>query len=577
MRVLALFFMSLFVFVAQASSIYPGQTTDITYEPTTGEYGPSWTTDNPTLHLTSVGFLCHVTAQAYFQGTATVTCTYKDRVGSSIYTRTRKWTFTCIDTKISISPTSKNIKVGESFQLSWSFSNATYINPSIQFTGYDSNVLTVSNSGLVTAKSEGTTKIYVKSNIGTNSVVCSVSVNSSFGGTNEATSDYDNWDSSNTKVVTLEQPGTLSDFISSSEKYSITDLTVVGPLNGYDLRLLRDMCGLDENNSPTDGKLVILDLKDAVFVSGGPWYVKAYGSYKYTSDTPFMPSYSFAWMSKLKKIRFPKYCTELTNSSLLQCYSLELMSIPPGVTTLDIQSLEGVMLHSLPMSVLTLPSSMKNFDASIYKCDNLTDIYCYALVPPSIKYPNDFEDQTNITNGTLYVPKGSAESYWKADGWRAFKNIKETLDVFNTLSIYVGEYGKVNYKNVEIKQKYGISYTGYQAFEIPSDEEVVVEIIPEPGYSISNIFIDDQPQDIPVDGMLKLGKLTNHTILNVSFEDETASIDDIFDEDEISAIDVFNLQGNIIKKNIAKDEINALPSGMYIVKNGSNSYKILKR
>mgnify|MGYP003209211966 CR=1 FL=1 len=302
MRKTLLFLFLLFVCVTRAAVIYPGQTTDITYEPTTGEYGPSWTTDNPTLHLSSTGFLCHVTAQAYFGGTATVTCTYKDRIGSSIYTRTRKWTFTCIDTKISISPTSKNIKVNESFQLSWSFSNATYITPSVQFTGYDKNILTVSNSGLVTAKSEGTTQIYVKSNLGSNSAICSIKVNSL--GSTTTTSSYDNWDSSNTKIITLEQPGTLADFISTSDKYSITNLTIVGPLNGYDLRLLRDMCGLDEYNSSTNGKLVILDLKDAVFVSGGPWYVKAWNNYEYTSDSPIMPPYSFAWMRNLKKFDF---------------------------------------------------------------------------------------------------------------------------------------------------------------------------------------------------------------------------------------------------------------------------------
>lgn len=571
MRGFFLFLLSLFAFVAQAALIYPGQTTNISFEPTTGEYGPSWTTDNPTLHLSSVGFLCHVTAQAYFGGTATVTCTYKDRIGTSVSTRTRRWTFTCADTKISISPTSKNIKIDESFQLSWNFSNATYINPSVQFSGYDSNILTVSNSGLVTAKSEGTTQIFVKSNLGTNSAICSVKVNTSLSGNiTDAISAYDNWNSTDTKVITLEQPGTLSDFISTSEKYKITDLTIVGPLNGYDLRLLRDMCGLNENNSPTNGKLVILDLKEAVFVSGGPWYANAYQKYEYTSDAPIMPPYSFAWMRKLRKIRFPKYCTQLTNNSILQCQSLELMSIPPGVTTLDRYSLNGGY-DDMPMSVLVLPSSMKNFDAEIYNCGNLTDIYCYAVEPPSVKI--SYFGYTNVTKGTLYVPKGSAESYWRAEGWREFKDIKDILDVYNTFSVHVGEHGQVKYKKVEIKQKYGVSYTGYQAFEVPSYEELFVEIIPEDGYSIANIFIDDQPQSIPVDGVLRLGKLTTHTRLRVYFEKNT-SINNIIDIDKYSIIDVFNMQGIIVRKNIKREEISNLPSGMYIIKTENKSYKI---
>lgn len=573
MRGIILFLLQLCVGVASAALIYPGLTTDISFEPMTGEYGPSWTTDNPTLHLSSVGFLCHVTAQAYFGGSATVKCTYKDRIGNTVNTRTRQWTFTCADTRISISPTTKNIKVGESFQFSWSFSNVTYTNPSIQFTGYDSNILTITNSGLVTAKSEGSTQIYVKSNLGTNSEICTVNVRSSSGGTSGTSSAYDNWDATNTRVIILEQPGTLSEFIPESEKYQQTNLTIVGPLNGYDLRLLRDMCGLDENCTTTNGRLVVLDLKDAVFVSGGPWYVSARGSYEYLSNSPIMPPYSFAWMKRLKRIRFPKYCTTLTNGALLQCPSLEQMSIPPGVTTIDTYSLNGGY-QDMAMSTLTLPSSVENLDADIYQCANLTDIYCYATEPPYVKYPNALKNQTNVSNGTLYVPKGSSEAYWRASGWQHFKYIKETLDVFKTLSITVGECGKVNYNNVEIKQKYGVTYTGYQAFEVKSGEEQVVQIIPNEGCSIFQILINGQSQTIPKDGILKLGKLTEHTKLSISFLVDT-SINDIFDYNETSTFDIYTTQGTIIQKNVLCENNLNLPPGLYIIKKGEKTYKIL--
>lgn len=561
--------------MAQAAVIYPGKTTNITFEPTTGEYGPTWTTDNPTLQLSSVGFLCHVTAKAYFGGTATVTCTYKDQIGSSVSTRTRRWTFTCVDAKISVSPTSKNIKVGESFQLSWSFGNSTYINPSIQFTGFDSNVVSVTSNGVVTAKSEGSTQIYVKSNIGTNSAICNVSVNSGFSTTSGSSSSYDEWDSTNSRVIKLEQAGTLSDFISQSEKYTITNLTIVGPLNGYDLRLLRDMCGLDENNSTTNGKLAVLDLKDAIFVSGGPWYVKASQNYEYTTDSPIMPYYSFAWMRKLRKIRFPKYCTELTKGSILQCQSLEYMAIPPGVTSLDYYSLNGGY-GNMPMSVLNLPSSMKNFDADVYRCKNLSDIYCYAIEPPVITYSSSFNSQTNISKGTLYVPKGSAQAYWRAEGWRSFKDIKETLEVCHTLSIYVGENGGVRYRDVEIKQNYGISYSGYQAFEVPADMDVKIELIPDDGYSISKIFINDQPQTLTEDGHLSVGKLSSHTKIRVYFGEE-ASIEDILGDTTNTTWTVYNLQGSIIKNNISMEEVNMLPKGIFIIRSGTRTHKIVRR
>lgn len=571
MRGLILVLLSLSFLFGKAALIYPGQTNDINFEPTTGEYEPVWSTDNPTLHLSSIGFLCHITAQAYFGGTATVTCTYKDRIGTTTTTRVRKWTFSCADTKISISPTSKSIKVDESFQLSWNFSNATYINPSIQFTGYDRNVISVSNDGLVTAISEGTTQIYVKSNLGTNSAICKVRVTSISGGS-ENTSPYEYWDSSNTLTLTLEEAGMLGNYITEANKYTIKDLTIVGLLNGADLRLLRDMAGMDSNGKTTKGKLETLDLKEAVFVSGGPWYLNAWDSYFYTNDEPAMPLNSFRWCKAIKRLRFPQYCTTVSNGGTLQCDNLELIVIPPGTAKIDKECLRG-SLNGLAMTTLTMPSSLEEFGADIYNCKNLTDIYCYASKPPILKYPSSFKSQSNISNGTLYVPKGCTQAYWRAEGWRDFKNIKETLDILKTLSIVVGEHGQVKFNDIIVKEKYGVPYTGYQAFEIPVDSEVWVEIIPEEGYSISNIFVNDLPQSIPMNGRFSLGKLSDHTELRVYFEEST-SIEDIFSDKADFRLSVFDLKGVVIKQDITRDDLDFLPSGIYIIKAGTNSYKV---
>ncbi|MGN0230048.1 MAG: Ig domain-containing protein [Muribaculaceae bacterium] len=363
MRLFNLILFSLIVLATQATVIYPGQTTDISYEPTTGEYGPTWTTNNPTISISSVGFLCHLTAQAYFGGTATVTCTYKDRIGSTVYTRTRNWTFTCADTKISISPSSKSLKINESFQISCNYNSTTYITPSVQFSGYDNSIVSVSNSGYVTAKSTGSTKIYVKSNLGTNTAICSVTVYPD-GNSTSSTSYYDDWDSQGTKIISLNEPGTLSDLITDSEKYSITNLTIRGPLNGSDLRLIRDMCGRDENGTVTNGKLVVLDLKDAIFVSGGAWYFKwGENEYYYTSDSPEIPFKAFHMMKNIKRIRLPKYCTKIANQSLLFCESLEALSMPPGVEELDNDWLFGGY-NDMVLSSISLPSSIKIINLS---------------------------------------------------------------------------------------------------------------------------------------------------------------------------------------------------------------------
>ena len=77
-----------------------------------------------------------------------------------------------------------------------------------------------------------------------------------------------------TKQITikLDEAGTLPDKISESQKNLITNLKIVGKINGTDLKFIREMAGCDVNGKETDGKLSILDLSDAKIVEGGSAY-----------------------------------------------------------------------------------------------------------------------------------------------------------------------------------------------------------------------------------------------------------------------------------------------------------------
>ena len=77
-----------------------------------------------------------------------------------------------------------------------------------------------------------------------------------------------------TKQITikLEKAGTLPDRIASSEKYKITNLKIIGEINGTDLNMIREMAGSDYTGSSTDGKLSVLDLYEAKIVEGGDCY-----------------------------------------------------------------------------------------------------------------------------------------------------------------------------------------------------------------------------------------------------------------------------------------------------------------
>lgn len=65
-----------------------------------------------------------------------------------------------------------------------------------------------------------------------------------------------------TKQITikLEKAGTLPDKIGSTKKYQITNLKILGEINGTDLMFIRNMAGgIDYYDETGEGKLSVLD------------------------------------------------------------------------------------------------------------------------------------------------------------------------------------------------------------------------------------------------------------------------------------------------------------------------------
>ena len=74
-------------------------------------------------------------------------------------------------------------------------------------------------------------------------------------------------------TVKLEKAGTLRDKIGSTKRDKITNLKIIGEINGSDWSVIRYMAGRDYYGSESDGKLAILDLSETKIVSGGGRYL----------------------------------------------------------------------------------------------------------------------------------------------------------------------------------------------------------------------------------------------------------------------------------------------------------------
>lgn len=148
------------------------------------------------------------------------------------------------------------------------------------------------------------------------------------------------------KTVKVETAGSLSSLISEDEKFTITDLTLSGQLNGDDLRYLREMVGNDVNGKSTHGSVKILDLSEANIVAGGVYYLfttEIYDSkgnrtagtqwYRKAEDNK-IGDCLFAGCDNLEEIRLPKSITTIGNNVFHFGSSLKSLTIPQNVSSI---------------------------------------------------------------------------------------------------------------------------------------------------------------------------------------------------------------------------------------------------
>lgn len=176
-----------------------------------------------------------------------------------------------------------------------------------------------------------------------------------------------------TKQITikLDKAGTLPDKIGSTKKKQITNLKIIGEINGTDWCFIREMAGCDYNCEKTGGKLSMLDLSDAKIVKGGLPYIK-YNGGVYTSND------------------------KLGYAAFSDCSGLTSFTIPSSVTSIGWGAFCG--------------------------CSGLTSIYVYTEKLPNMG--SDVFDGCDAKKCTVYVPKGTYDDYWLSE-FGYFENIVE--------------------------------------------------------------------------------------------------------------------------------------------------------
>ena len=195
-----------------------------------------------------------------------------------------------------------------------------------------------------------------------------------------------------TKQITieLEKAGTLPDRIASSKKYKITNLKIIGEINGTDLKMIREMAGRNSLGDSTEGKLSVLDLSEAKIVEGGGYYYYTdYHTDCYTSND-VIGSYAFKGCSGLTSLNLPAGITEIGDYAFEDCSGLTSLTLPAGITKIGYFAFLGCS----GLTSLTLPAGITSIGSSAFwGCSGLTSLNLPAGI-------------TEISDGTFYRCSG---------------------------------------------------------------------------------------------------------------------------------------------------------------------------
>ena len=275
-----------------------------------------------------------------------------------------------------------------------------------------------------------------------------------------------------TKQITikLEKAGTLPSKIGDTKKYKITNLKIMGEINGTDLCFIRNMAGPVNGFDHLERKLATLDLSGSKIVKGGDSYYNYYDKGYYTSDD-VIGAHAFSGCRSLTSLTLPSGVTSIGESAFTGCSGLTSLTLPSCITTIDDCTFYGCS----GLTSLTLPSSVTSIGGSaFYGCSGLTSLTlpssvtssigrwvfdgCYNLKECNYFIDSDLETYLAHTHDWGYIPVDEIKYYHNGQELTKLE-IPSGVDKIGSYSFYKG----VNLTSLTLPSS--VTTIGYSAFE----------------------------------------------------------------------------------------------------------------
>lgn len=199
--------------------------------------------------------------------------------------------------------------------------------------------------------------------------------------------------------ISISTPGTLSQLM-GDDIGGYASLSFAGPMNGDDIRTIRELAGIDFQGNPTKGTLSRIDLTDIDIVEGGSNYIPS----RATRDN--VVGYGmFQNLANLESVLLPNSAQIIEEQAFLNCGNLGSITIPAKATAVT-QSDGCTSLNTIYVSAAN--TSFKGIDGVLFNADASKIVWFplgkqgdYAL-PPTVKEIGEYAFRNcQITSFTM--------------------------------------------------------------------------------------------------------------------------------------------------------------------------------
>jgi len=134
------------------------------------------------------------------------------------------------------------------------------------------------------------------------------------------------WVSAQQLTITTDTIGQLARLLPDSNRYSVEELKICGPLNGNDVKTIQLITNRVRPKKANERLIRVLDLSEATIT-------ESKGSYRMKADV--LPAGMFLNCKSLEKVILPNSTAEVSRSCFSGCLNLQEVVIPEGTEIIN--------------------------------------------------------------------------------------------------------------------------------------------------------------------------------------------------------------------------------------------------